>query len=267
LLFWKYNGSGGEYFFKISLKSQKFRLWLIMNFFLLWGTEHSRAQINFWEDTKGPPGNNITALATNSSDHLFAATFDRGAFRSTDQGSRWTPINAGLNTSSFINSFAINTNRHLVASSYTVLAVDSRGYVFAGTLGGIFRSIQTTTAVQERAGDIPTAFSLEQNYPNPFSPHGRETPTRLAFSNPSTTLRFNFSRPAQATLAIYNTLGQKVRSWRSQRFEAGQHQVVWDGCDASGKPVPSGVYLLRLSGSMQDSHVALGQTKKIVVLE
>ena len=29
--------------------------------------------------------------------------------------------------------------------------------------------------------------------------------------------------------------------------EAGRHAVTWEGVDATGRPVPSGVYLYRLS--------------------
>lgn len=46
------------------------------------------------------------------------------------------------------------------------------------------------------------------------------------------------------TLAVYNVLGQRVRVLVSGLAQAGRHGVVWDGRDASGKTVASGVYVI-----------------------
>ncbi|HOS65802.1 MAG TPA: FlgD immunoglobulin-like domain containing protein [Candidatus Latescibacteria bacterium] len=81
----------------------------------------------------------------------------------------------------------------------------------------------------------PPAFSLSQNTPNPF--------------NPSTTLRFGLPEAGHVTLAVYDVNGRLVRSLAAGRFEAGRHEVVWDGCDSNGRAVGSGVYLARLTAS------------------
>ena len=82
------------------------------------------------------------------------------------------------------------------------------------------------TAV-EGADGVPTQFALGQNYPNPFNPA-----TRFSFSVP---------RPSEATVSVYNMLGQRVRTVAQGRFEPGTHTVRFD---AGG--LPSGVYLYRL---------------------
>jgi len=74
---------------------------------------------------------------------------------------------------------------------------------------------------------------LLQNYPNPFNPE-----TRLAFALPE---------PVYITLAIYNTLGEEIRLLSEGMFSAGVHSFIWDGNNAQGNPVPSGVYIYRLS--------------------
>lgn len=79
----------------------------------------------------------------------------------------------------------------------------------------------------------PTAFALYQNYPNPF--------------NSSTTIRFSLSQPSEATLAIYNINGQLVRELITGVCSAGLHQVIWDGHDQHGQPVPSGIYLYKIT--------------------
>ena len=47
-------------------------------------------------------------------------------------------------------------------------------------------------------------------------------------------------------LVVYNVLGQAVRELVG-RFQApGEYRVMWDGRDAVGRAVSSGVYLYRL---------------------
>jgi hypothetical protein len=40
--------------------------------------------------------------------------------------------------------------------------------------------------------------------------------------------------------------GRLVRALVREELPPGRFQVAWDGRDGSGRPVPSGVYLLRL---------------------
>jgi hypothetical protein len=79
----------------------------------------------------------------------------------------------------------------------------------------------------------PDDFVLKQNYPNPF--------------NPSTEVAFSLARMNDIRLTIYNVLGQEVRLLADGTFAAGDHTVVWDGKDNSGRAVSSGVYFYRLS--------------------
>lgn len=44
---------------------------------------------------------------------------------------------------------------------------------------------------------------------------------------------------------IHNLLGQQVRVLVQNHQEAGYYQVMWDGKDAYGRTVSSGVYLYR----------------------
>lgn len=89
----------------------------------------------------------------------------------------------------------------------------------------------------EAANAVPDAFRLRPNYPNPF--------------NPATTLAFDLPQAELVTLRIYNALGQQVRTLVEGVRASGHHAVVWDGTDAAGKRVPSGVYLYRLQADAQ----------------
>ncbi|MBI4553395.1 MAG: fibronectin type III domain-containing protein [Candidatus Latescibacteria bacterium] len=95
------------------------------------------------------------------------------------------------------------------------------------------------TGLRERFDPIavrvtpPREFALHQNYPNPF--------------NPETTIRFDLPALTAVTLRIYNLLGQEVATLLDgDPKPAGFYTIRWDGRDASGRPVASGLYVYRL---------------------
>jgi hypothetical protein len=104
----------------------------------------------------------------------------------------------------------------------------------------------TVTAMSEEPV-VPIGFFLEQNYPNPF--------------NPTTNILFSISQTEKFTLTVYNILGQKIATLVEGVLQAGLHKVTWDGRDAHGRQLPSGVYLYRLSGSQ------FSQVRKMVLLK
>lgn len=79
---------------------------------------------------------------------------------------------------------------------------------------------------------VPGDIVLYQNYPNPF--------------NPSTTISFEVPKPGRITLTIINSAGQIVRVLEDRWHGAGRHTATWDGKDAHGLPVASGIYFYRI---------------------
>lgn len=75
-------------------------------------------------------------------------------------------------------------------------------------------------------------FGAEQNWPNPF--------------NPSTTIRYTIADVSDVQLIIYNVLGQQVLQLVNDIQAPGHYNVVWDGHDALGRQVATGVYVYRL---------------------
>ncbi len=57
---------------------------------------------------------------------------------------------------------------------------------------------------------------------------------------------FSLSRRGIARLAVYDVAGRCVRVLQEGDLGAGRHARSWDGRDASGSPVASGAYLVRL---------------------
>ncbi len=86
--------------------------------------------------------------------------------------------------------------------------------------------------VDQQTGGSPAAFSLADNYPNPF--------------NPSTQIRFSAPQNSKIRLEIFNILGQKVRVLVDQALPAGSHTIEWDGRNDFGAAVASGIYFYRM---------------------
>jgi hypothetical protein len=96
-------------------------------------------------------------------------------------------------------------------------------------------------------GVLPSAYTLQQNYPNPF--------------NAQTVIAFDLPRTTDIELTVINLLGEQVRTIAAGRLAAGTHHVVWDGTDAAGQLVASGMYFYRLQAG------EVIQTKKMLLLK
>jgi hypothetical protein len=103
------------------------------------------------------------------------------------------------------------------------------------------------TLVNEGNGTLPGSFALAQNYPNPF--------------NPSTEIKFELPEKSHVTLTVYNVLGQEVKVLVNEELSAGNYSEVWDGRDARGKQVTTGVYFYKLQAG------TWSETKKMTFLK
>lgn len=110
-----------------------------------------------------------------------------------------------------------------------------KGWYYGLTFNGdpfiIPQPSNVTAIAQEHFNHIPEQISLE-NYPNPF--------------NPATTISYSLPASGKVELTIYNMLGQKIRSLIHMYQFAGQHKIIWDGKNAQGIKMPSGIYIYRL---------------------
>ncbi|MBN1825793.1 MAG: right-handed parallel beta-helix repeat-containing protein [Candidatus Eisenbacteria bacterium] len=61
-----------------------------------------------------------------------------------------------------------------------------------------------------------------------------------------TRLLFSLAEPGPATLRVYDLRGRAVTTLADGSFAAGAHDLSWDRRDDAGRPVPSGVYFVRL---------------------
>ena len=70
--------------------------------------------------------------------------------------------------------------------------------------------------------------------------------TRMALFDPVTTVEYVLPERTHVTIEVFNILGQKVRTLVDREEPAGPHSIVWDGTDASGNSVATGLYLYRV---------------------
>ena len=91
----------------------------------------------------------------------------------------------------------------------------------------------TVTGVEDADATVPTDFALEGNYPNPF--------------NPATEILYALPQQVHVTLTVYDVSGREVRRLINTSQAPGRYQVRWDGKDARGHSVRSGVYFYRLT--------------------
>ena len=80
---------------------------------------------------------------------------------------------------------------------------------------------------------LPTRFALRQNFPNPF--------------NLSTIVPVDVPAQSYVALEVFDLLGRRVVTLFSGDISAGRHYFEWNGTNASGMTLSSGVYFARLS--------------------
>ncbi len=99
---------------------------------------------------------------------------------------------------------------------------------------GIIFNNYEVTAVKNRTNTIPTRFSLDNAYPNPF--------------NPNTTIGFGVPEIAHVKLSVYDILGREVAALVDKEVAPGVYNVTFDANRLS-----SGVYFYRLdAGTYHD---------------
>ncbi|OGC76870.1 MAG: hypothetical protein A2Z27_05995 [candidate division Zixibacteria bacterium RBG_16_50_21] len=135
-------------------------------------------------------------------------------------------ISVKYTTSSLVGTFAFGTPTvHYDFSTWV------NGVKVDQDVDGIDLRNCVGSLIAEREGGT-SPFELDANYPNPF--------------NATTSIRYSVPQTGKVELAVFNILGQKVRTLVDEELSAGEHTVIWDGRNQSGQYVATGVYFYRL---------------------
>lgn len=79
---------------------------------------------------------------------------------------------------------------------------------------------------------IAGQYQLDQNYPNPF--------------NPVTTIRYHLPVESKVKIVVYDLTGREVATLINDLQSGGFHTIHWNGTDATGNQVATGMYFYRL---------------------
>jgi hypothetical protein len=126
----------------------------------------------------------------------------------------------GGSDSDFGGGIAIDTSENVYVTGYTSSADFPLANPLQSTNAGgvdifIAKIANTPSLVKNNQDQLPTSFALEQNYPNPF--------------NPETEIRFQLREASHVVVKIFNTTGQEIRILTDSQYEAGYHNVRWNG--------------------------------------
>jgi len=142
---------------------------------------------------------------------------------------------------------------NVTSTFYLDIGVAAGSYVYNVTAvydGGWesgFSNDATTGNIGVGDTPLPLFTELNGNYPNPF--------------NPKTTIMFALNEAGKVRIDVFNLKGQHVRTAVNEHLEAAYHSVVWDGKDASGVSVSSGVYFYKMEAGKYTS------TKKMILMK
>ena len=188
-----------------------------------------------WVQRTGQPPDDLPAVHVNTvryhplqTNRIYVGT-DLGVFASDDKGQHWI-----IASQSGQNLGPVNT-------PVEELFWQGTTHLIAATHGrGMFRTNPLLVGVNQ-AENIPTLFSLDQSYPNPF--------------NPATTIRYELPARVHVLLKVFNSLGEEVATLVDEIEEPGSKSV---GFNASR--FPSSVYYYRLSAG------EFMQTRKMLLI-
>jgi hypothetical protein len=138
---------------------------------------------------------------------------------------------------------------YLVDSVYNLDAITTNIFVQGYDNGTIFQaaSARVTDVASVTPGDTPARIWLGQNAPNPFT-----TGTRIAY---------RLGASGAVRLSVYTPTGRLVANLVDTYLEPGSYAATWDGRDAAGRAVGSGMYYYRLDAG------AISRSGRMVLLK
>ena len=147
--------------------------------------------------------------------------------RTTDGGDNWVSQSSG-------------TTNHLSGVSFT----DANNGTVIGQYGTILRTTNggASFVEEDQIGDIPIAFSLSDNFPDPF--------------NPSTKIRYSIPQTSIVVIKVFDILGNEIETLINEQKSIGTYELTWTAVN-----LPSGIYFYQL---IAGSYI---ETKKMVLMK
>ncbi len=192
----------------------------------------------------------IRTLLQHPDGSLFAGSWQRGIYRSVNQGATWAKVSErSINGP---NDLTVDPAGMVYAATrdgvyqappvglpWTVvseglpqdvvyaLALSESGILWAATATGLYRTVAPVISAQERIAQPRATSRLDPNFPNPF-----QTTTSIPFS---------VAQAGPVELSVFDVLGRRITTLVSGSLRPGQYQVEWNSTGLA-----EGVYLYQL---------------------
>jgi len=155
---------------------------------------------------------------------IYNSSSPGAAYLFKEENNIWTEteiINSPTSSSSDFFGFAVSNDADdllITAPLADSLRTDAGAIYFYGEF--------TPTSLKEET-ELPTKFSLSQNFPNPF--------------NPVTSIEYRVASSEYVSLKVYNLLGKEVATLVNGMRSPGNYSVKFDGSELG-----SGIYIYKL---------------------
>ncbi len=115
---------------------------------------------------------------------------------------------------------------------------------------GVGGSVPAGNVLRSAGTSVPQSYTLQQNYPNPF--------------NPTTTISFTLPEDGFVSIAVFNMLGQQVRTLANhEQYDAGTQEVEFNASELA-----SGAYFYRiLVNDLESGSMKFQQVRKMMLVK
>jgi tetratricopeptide (TPR) repeat protein len=100
--------------------------------------------------------------------------------------------------------------------------------------------------------ELPEEYALFGNYPNPF--------------NPGTTISYTLPYQSEVEIIVYDIMGREIRTFNTVQA-AGTQNTYWDGLNANGESISSGIYFYRLKFKSLETGDLFETVSKMMLLK
>jgi hypothetical protein len=166
-----------------------------------------------WTNT-GCTGARAVLIDPDDNTQIYSGT-SSGVYKSTSSGGSWTSMNDGLN-----------------GSHVTSLGINPGTYIFAGTEDAAMFRWSIQVGVEEQK-DIDISTLLLSIYPNPV--------------RTDATIHYTLVSQTHVQIAMYDVQGRYVCTLANTVRSPGTYSEHWNGSDAHGTPVATGIYVCRMT--------------------
>jgi photosystem II stability/assembly factor-like uncharacterized protein len=169
-------------------------------------------------------------------------TFNNGQSR----GVIYKTTNGGFNWSYQIPDTSIN----IYIYNSIQFVNKKNGWAYSPSLGGVHTTTggDTITSIQPISNEIPDAFELRQNFPNPF--------------NPVTNIIYALKTTAFVVLKVHDITGKEIIILVNRKQRPGTYQSIFDGSNLS-----SGIYFCTILIVNEKGGEVYRETKKAILIK